>query len=388
VAQAKKLPEVGQRIQSIRERLGMTQEAVAERLGIPRSAVSDIENGKRELSATELFTLAQMFGEPMEHLLGIGDFEADDELVMLRAQTVTAGTKAELNRFVHLCREYAWLEEATGERREPDLRPVRGTLSTWAQAWRLADEERKRLGLGVTPAHELIPALEERAGVKILFLPLNADLSGASLWSKDFGPAVLVNKNHVPGRRAFTTAHEYFHLLTEGRVASSKGPERLHVCSSEGPDGKKDSADKLADQFAAHLLLPPEHFVEQIRALQNEKGKIDPFDLNRVGQYFGVSTQAVLVQMAARGMMSWNQYKKIYTDPAFKERLLRDRGREIGKEPQRFRDLAMKAYLMERVSRERLAELLGINVAEVSEVLENYGGVKGMRDGVRLTLPH
>ena len=48
----------------------------------------------------------------------------------------------------------------------------------------------------------------------------------------------------------------------------------------------------------------------------------------------------------------------------------------------------MKAYLMERISRERLAELLGINVAEVSEVLENYGGVKGMRDGVRLTLPH
>ena len=129
-------------------------------------------------------------------------------------------------------------------------------------------------------------------------------------------------------------------------------------------------------------------FPEQIRVLQNEKGKIDPFDLNRVGQYFGVSTQAVLVQMAARGMISWDQYKKIYTDPVFKERLLRDRSSEIGKEPQRFRDLAMKAYLMERISRERLAELLGINVAEVSEVLENYGGVKGMRDGVRLTLPH
>src|SRR2546425_8841784 len=118
----------------------MTQETVAERLGIPRSAVSDLENGKRELSATELFKLAQLFGEPMEHLLGMGDFAPDDELVMLRAEAVTATTKAELNRFVHLCREYARLEEVTAERREPDMRPVRGILSTWGQAWKLADD--------------------------------------------------------------------------------------------------------------------------------------------------------------------------------------------------------------------------------------------------------
>lgn len=366
----------------------MTQEAVAEKLNIPRSAVSDIETGKRELSASELFVLAEMFGEPMEHLLGVGDVKADDELVMLRANAVTSMTKIQLNRFMHLCRDYAWLEEVTGERREPSLRPVRGTISTWPQAWKLADEERKRLGLGLTPAHELVAALEERAGVKEFFLPTTDDLSGASIYSRQFGPAILVNSNHSPGRRAFTTAHEYFHLLTEGRVAKSKGPEGLHVCSSKGPDGRKDPADVLADQFAGQLLLPPEHFVEQVRALQHQKGKIDPFDLNRVGQYFGVSTQCVLVQMAKRRMMSWGQYHRIYEDQIFQERLVRDRGNEIGREPQRFRDLAMKAYAMEQVSGERLAELLGINIAEVSEVIANQGGVKRMRDAVKLTLPH
>src|SRR2546425_4046475 len=116
VAQAKAMQAVGQRIQSIRERLGMTQEQVAAQLGIPRSAVSEIENGKRELSATELFKLSQLFGEPMDHLLGIGEVSLEDDLVMLRAQSVTSTTKAELNRFVHLCREYARLEQLTAER--------------------------------------------------------------------------------------------------------------------------------------------------------------------------------------------------------------------------------------------------------------------------------
>ena len=385
MAQDDVIRAIGQRVRSVRERLRMTQETVAERLGIPRSAVSDLETGKREISATELFGLADLFSEPVDELLGIGEPSPDAELVMLRAQEVTSESRLALKRFLQGCREYLELEQLTGERREADLRSPRTILTTFEQARRLADDERRRLELGATPAHLLIPVLEERVGVKVLFMTLDESLSGASIRSRTFGPAMLVNRSHVPGRRVFTAAHEYFHLLTEGRVAGSKGPEALHVCSP--PDGgRKDRADQLADQFAARLLLPPDQFVEFLRGLENEQHQVNPFDLNRVGKYFGVSTQAVFVQMAVLGLVSWERYKKIYNDKAFQDRLMAERSGESGSEPQRFRNLAVKAHLMGQISRARLAELLEVNIAEVGTIVDEVGGAGGSSDGLRLSL--
>jgi len=371
----------------VRERLGMTQEAVAEKIGIPRSAVSDIETGKRELSASELFRLTELFGESLDYLLGLEDDQPEEELVMLRAEEVTSAARAEVNRFIHRCDEYRELEEMTGEVREADLRPLRTILSTYEQAWKLAEDERQRLDLGWPPAHQLLRVLEERVGVKVFFLPLGASIAGASIRSRKFGPAILVNRDDMPGRRVFTLAHEYFHLLTEGRIAGSKGPQALHVCTPKNTDGKKDRADTLADQFAGRLLIPADELVEQLKSFQKADRKIDWFDLIRLAQNFGVSTQATLYQLAARKIITWEAYKQIYEDPAFQDRIVKERREEAGPEPRRFEQLAVKAYLMEEVSRARLAELLGINVADVDEEVDRYQGGEGRRDGIKLSLP-
>lgn len=365
----------------------MTQEAVAEKLGIPRSAVSDIETGKRELSATELFRLTELFGESLDYLLGLKDEQPEEELVMLRAEEVSSAARAELNRFVHLCEEYRELEEMTGEVREAELRPVRTILSTYAQAWKLAEDERQRLDLGWPPAQQLLWALEERVGIKVFFLSLGDSVAGASIRSRRFGPAILVNRDNVPGRRVFTLAHEYFHLLTEGRVVGSKGPQALHVCAPKDTDGKKDRADVLADQFAGRLLMPTDILIEQLQSLVRKDRTVEGFDLIRLAQRFGVSTQAMLVQLAAGRIITWDAYKEIYTDPEFQDRIVKERGDERGPEPRRFRDLALKAYLSEEISRSRLAELLGENVADVDEEVDRYRGGKGGRDGIRLSLP-
>ena len=148
----------------------MTQELVAERLGIPRSAVSELETGRREVSALELFELSRLFGEPMEHLLGASAHVPEEELFMLRAEAVDALAKAELQRFVARCVDYQRLEEWTNEVRTPDLRQPRAILATYPQARALADEERKRLDLGLTPAHQLLVVLEDRVGIKVLSL--------------------------------------------------------------------------------------------------------------------------------------------------------------------------------------------------------------------------
>lgn len=378
--------QVGQVVRETRETLGMTQEFVADHIGVPRSAVSEIESGKRELSATELFSLAKLFGEPMEHLLGIEQHSPDEDLVMLRAEAVTPETRLELKRFVRQCEQYHELEETVGEVIEPDLRSPRSILATYEQAHKLAEDERKRLDLGVTPAHQLVSMLEDHVGVKVLCHELPDEISGASVRSQRFGSAALVNCRHPAGRQAFTLAHEYFHLLTQGRVARSRGAQSLHLCEAKAPDGRKDRAEQLADQFAAQLLMPRDHFVEQVARLTKSDRTLDSFELIEVARYFGVSVWAVFVRMAALKMVSWDVAKQQYNDANLQDEIIK-RGGGTQPEPTRFKRLAVKAFLTEQISRSRLAELLDVNIADVDDEVGQFGRGDATRGGVRITLP-
>ena len=49
------------RLKEAREYMGISQEKVATYLGVPRSAVSEIESGKRSVSALELQRLAKLY---------------------------------------------------------------------------------------------------------------------------------------------------------------------------------------------------------------------------------------------------------------------------------------------------------------------------------------
>lgn len=372
------------RIRENRDRLQFSQEQVAEALAIPRSAVSDIEAGKREVSAAELVALSRLFGESLEQLLGLAEHGVEEELVLLRAAAVPSTARSQLNRWIHLCETYRELEECVGEQRDADLRPVRRILSSFEQAHELADEERRRLGLGLTPAHQLIEALEERAGVKVLFLALDDDVSGASVRSKRFGPAILVNSTHGPGRRLFTLAHEYFHLLSNGRVARSRPPQALHLCEEKAPRAAKDRAEQLADQFAGSLLLPPQHFLERLKDARRDDGMIDYVDLIGIARYFGVSVQSVFVELAVLKVVPWQVAEEAYRDPKLQDRIV-EASSSVGSEPQRFRRLAIKAYEAECLSRARLAELLEVYVADIDGELARYGG--GTGGSVKAALP-
>lgn len=344
-----------------------------------------METGKRDVSAFELFRLAKLYGEPLDTLLGVAEPAPERELVMLRAAAVTPAVRAELKRFVQLCGLYRQLEDWTGRTREPELRAVESVVSTFEHARELADEERKRLDLGATPARVLTDVLEDRVGIKILALTLPDEISGASVNSPRIGPAILVNRAHSGGRQVFTLAHEYFHLLTRGRVAGSSGSRLLHLCAEASGEARKSRPEQLADQFGGRLLLPPDHFVEQLRRLRRGDGSVDYLDLVGVARYFGVSVQAVFVTLAARRIVAWDLAKGAYESPELQDRILRISGdRPI--EPKRFRQLAVQAYLRQKISRSRLAELLEVEVSRVDEEIERYG--KDVQRAIRVSLPH
>jgi Zn-dependent peptidase ImmA (M78 family)/DNA-binding XRE family transcriptional regulator len=368
-----------------RTQLGLTQEQVAARLGVPRSAVSDIEAGKREVSAAELVALRDLLGLSLEQLLGIVEERSEDAEPMFRAAALAPETSVYLDRWMQRCEEFQRLEAELGDEPASGLRPIQGAITSFEQVDRLADEERDRLKLGLTPAHTLLGVLEDRLRVKVMFADLDDGLSGASLTSPRFGPAILANRRHSPGRRVFTLAHELFHLLVRGPIARVGHARPWHVCDVQPAGARKDRVEQLADRFAGRLLVPPEHFLERLRQVVRTDGAADQMDLIALARYFGVSVQAVFVQLAVHKLAPWNVAMGGYRDPALQESILQA-GPESGPEPQRFKRLAVRAYLAERISKGKLAELLDVNIADVDDELDRLGG-GGTDRGMRIALP-
>lgn len=58
------------RLRQARAAAGLSQQYVADATGLPRSGLSGIERGERRVDALELATLAAVYGQPINHLLG------------------------------------------------------------------------------------------------------------------------------------------------------------------------------------------------------------------------------------------------------------------------------------------------------------------------------
>lgn len=117
---------------------------------------------------------------------------------------------------------------------------------------RLAEEQRRLLGLGDNGAISLISALTAR-GVNVIFLDMSSsEISGLSICDETHGCYIFVNTNDAitVERQLFTVAHEYAHILLHRPVYKRK----LRQSSENGE--KKNLLDDMADCFAGHLLCP------------------------------------------------------------------------------------------------------------------------------------
>jgi transcriptional regulator with XRE-family HTH domain len=59
----------GKKLRALRKRHGWTQEALAARLGLDRTYLSDVENGRMNVSLVNLEIIAQGFGKSLSQLL-------------------------------------------------------------------------------------------------------------------------------------------------------------------------------------------------------------------------------------------------------------------------------------------------------------------------------
>src|ERR1051325_3476892 len=99
------------RIKDARIERGKTQKDLADYLEKTSAAISDLERGKVQVSASDLYKIAQQLNKPIEYFYGedFGDKETEDMLAVMRKQP--KGTRSEAMEVTNLLLKMQSFEE-------------------------------------------------------------------------------------------------------------------------------------------------------------------------------------------------------------------------------------------------------------------------------------
>jgi Zn-dependent peptidase ImmA (M78 family)/transcriptional regulator with XRE-family HTH domain len=259
------LSDLAPRLKIAREQCGLTQQAVADALNLPRTAVTQMEGGNRAISTLELTKLAKIYRKPFSYFLNDDhEYDEDIEILLYRAAPdlqASPKIKQQVDYYVDLCREGVALEKLLGYelRLGPPLYPL--SLPTCKgnavlQGEMIAEQERKRLGIGIGPIGDIAELLANQ-GIWASSTDLPETMSGLFLHHPKIGLFILVNAQHVKARKRFSYAHEYAHALLD-----RDGSVRI-----SSKNNNTELVGVRANAFAAAFLMPADGVNEFLRNL-------------------------------------------------------------------------------------------------------------------------
>ena len=94
--------DMSKRVKFAREVAGLSQAQVADALGIHRPSVSEIEAGRRRVTAEEMVALARVFGVSLEWLAGETDPDGSETQLELAARELAKLHPDDLERLLRL----------------------------------------------------------------------------------------------------------------------------------------------------------------------------------------------------------------------------------------------------------------------------------------------
>ena len=303
------------KIRKAREAAHLNQATFSRALGLSSEYISLLEAGKRTPSMGTLNKIATFLNRDITYFFLDKPTPPDAFTLLFRAESVDDRTREELQKFRRYCDDYLRLESITGRRLE--LAPLYGP---GVSADRMADEERRRLGLGNEPVRDVF-ALFETNGCRMLRMPMpeESKVSGVFIYLEVKEAAfALVNSGQSFGRQAYSAAHEYCHYLkdrAEGPVIDNPDVFVDEYASLYHP------REPFAPAFAARFLMPPTKVQEMVE--KDFKSQRVGFDqVLYLKRYFGVSTLAMLRTLRGLGYVSkaqFDDYAKIDPSPREKE---------------------------------------------------------------------
>ena len=364
--------ELGRKLRNARRKRGMTQEQAAEAIGVGRTTMVAIEKGTRAVSPVELLRLSLAYGRDISKFIKEANREAEFASPQFRGPAdCDAESDAEIEEWVdelkELSRSYFEVEsllKAPLVRRYPPEYQL-GQLRAHESAESIALEERRRLGLGDGPIHALRDVLEQEVGLRIYCLPIKpSKYSAIYVYSDRIGACIAVNSQHPVERMRMSLAHDYGHFLTFREMPK--------VYSEEyGP--RRSRREILAEQFAIHFLMPASGIFRHFASLQSGKGKVTPYDVVEMANYFGVSFQALLyrlesLKLIASGMHDYLRAKGFKVRDAQRHLSIARNTVSIPRLPLRHQLLAIEAYRKGMLGESELSVLFEVDRSRAREL--------------------
>ncbi|MBV7336956.1 helix-turn-helix domain-containing protein [Chloroflexi bacterium TSY] len=369
--------ELGQKLQRVRKRQGITQAAAAELLGVARTTITAIEKGERRIKAAELLALSNAYGQPVGNFLS-GRPMIEPPAVLFRSDwSMDASLEASqhiresVEQLVELATNYYELEQLTDNVRNhyyPRVYRYSDFSGTEQAAESLAISERNRLGLGDRPIQCLRALLEESAGLRIFYLPLHNSNKFSEIYFFDqtLGGCIAINLKHVssPGRCRWSLAHAYSHFLAHRNAPLAS--------VNTNSNSRKPESEYFADSFAEYFLMPASSLTQCFNEIYQTKEKVTPADLVQIANDYGISFEALVRRLEGMKLVPKGIYDRLkkrgFQPEKAKEKLgLTDFPEPREMLPERYVELAMQAYDEEKSTESQLANFLQVDRLDARE---------------------
>lgn len=366
------MKEVGRRLETARRQKRLTQQEAATSLGIARTTMVAIEQGKRRVKPEELLAFAEIYERE------IGDFvrplpEIEPAVAQFRGpmyKKIQDLDKIQpyIDFLEELARNYWELEEMLGkslrEKYPPQLQNVQAIGSTGAEA--AAINERNRLGLGDSPLPILRDLLEQEVGLRIFYFPFSDadDFSEIYFYNDTLGGCIAINSFHPEERRRWSLSHAFGHFLAH-----------RHEPSAQHSHDDIPESEIFADQFASYFLMPTSSLIRKYSEIVRDDSAPTMADLFKLAHYYGVSLPALSLRLEGMGYLAsgaGNRLKrrKVKVADAMKELGLSPISANDDLLPQRYRLLAVEAFLRGIVSEGQFAYFLQLDLVRARRVAE------------------
>lgn len=359
--------QLGENIKKIRENRSMSQGQLAHLMGWGTHViVSNIEAGTRELKASELVKIAECLKTDIHKLLGRDQFVPTGAYFFWRGtpENVTMASSALIKK----ADDYVFIERIVGAQNEfqklshYDL-DIENTTKQQIERW--AEEIRRALDLGRYPVHSLVKVLEENFGIRFILDDFEFGGSGATFSSKDFGACIFLSSKDPFWRQNFSLAHELFHLITWNVDLFEK------INNDEALYSKNE---KLADWFAASLLMPIEIFRDEINKIFASGQKFNLSHIFSLSHQFGVAAESVIYRIVSAGYLEFSSAQRIIASSEFKganKVQIESRGKvEIS---DRLLRLSHYALMNGKLSRTKFAKMIGVSLHQLPKYLAERG---------------
>lgn len=262
--------ELGKKIKTAREELGMSQSQLAKQLGYNSPAtISHFEAGQRKISIQDLHKISEALGYPMGSFLDIEKPDPEIQKFRLRATKVRPAAREEVASFLAYVHENN-NKEAKQIFNAREMTPGQAAIMILALTGHNSPP--------IDPAD-----IAEELGISIYQWDFPNEVSGVYVLDNNKA-SIGINKYHPYVRQRFTTAHEIGHFVFhKDALFMDFYDQEISSNIDNVQDQKKETK---ANQFAADLLMPKEVVEKEFRRY-GESG------LDKLAKKFEVSEQAM-----------------------------------------------------------------------------------------------